>query len=238
MTGGSAFAPGPTVNVGGYRLRFTVGLRMGVTQHPMEAGAEPATLPSTPPWIIFEKSPRQRDRQTARRRRPTSSRRKSLEHTPKPEIRGYSPLRQVRSPCRCVPHLAIPRVLVAMILDGLKSQVGEQHMGQRGWPSRSPRNPPTCFCRSRRSWAHSRFSSSIMMCDALKCPVLSAADRFLQQTAANAQQIRDIEERVQSLAGVLTSPICDGDSEEKARREALHGFVPHTARTHCIVHSH
>ena len=66
-----------------------------------------------------------------------------------------------------------------------------------------------------------------MMCDALKRPALSAADRFLQQTAANAQQIRDIEERVQSLAGVLASPICDEDSEEKARREALQRFVPH-----------
>ena len=63
------------------------------------------------------------------------------------------------------------------------------------------------------------------MYGALKYPALLTADRFLQQTTANAQQIRDIEERVQSLSGVLASPICDEDSEEKGRREALRRFV-------------
>jgi len=50
----------------------------------------------------------------------------------------------------------------------------------------------------------------------------------LQQTTANAEQIREIEERVQSLAEALTSPVGDQDSGEKARREVLRKFVfPH-----------
>ena len=61
---------------------------------------------------------------------------------------------------------------------------------------------------------------------ALRYSALLTADRFPQQTAANTQRIREIEERVESLAGVLASPICDEDSEEKARREALRRFVP------------
>ena len=65
-----------------------------------------------------------------------------------------------------------------------------------------------------------------MMYSAPRYPVLLTADRFLQQTAANVQQIREIEERVQSLAGVLASSICEEDSEEMARREALRRFVP------------
>ena len=44
------------------------------------------------------------------------------------------------------------------------------------------------------------------------------------------QKIRDIEERVQSLAGVLGSPICDEDNE-KARGEALRRFVPQHSET-------
>ena len=69
------------------------------------------------------------------------------------------------------------------------------------------------------------------MYSTLGYPALSTADRFLQQTTANAQQIRDIEERVQSLAGVLASPIYDEDSEEKARRETLRRFVPQHSET-------
>ena len=64
------------------------------------------------------------------------------------------------------------------------------------------------------------------MCGVLRYSALLTADRFLQQTTANAQQIRDIEERVQSLSGVLASPICDEDNEGEARREALRRFVP------------
>ena len=64
------------------------------------------------------------------------------------------------------------------------------------------------------------------MCGVLKYPAILTTDSFLQQTTANAQQIKDIEERVQSLAGVLTPPFCDEDSEEKARREVLRRFVP------------
>ena len=55
--------------------------------------------------------------------------------------------------------------------------------------------------------------------------ILLTADRFLQQTAANGDQIRDIEERVQSLCGVLAYPVGDQDGEEKARREVLRRFV-------------
>lgn len=54
----------------------------------------------------------------------------------------------------------------------------------------------------------------------------SAAYHFLQQTVANACQIKEVEERIQSLGGVLTFPVGDQDSEEKARREVLGKFVP------------
>ena len=53
------------------------------------------------------------------------------------------------------------------------------------------------------------------------------ADHPLQQTVANAEQIRDIEGRVQSLAGVLASPVGDQDNDEKARREVLRKFALH-----------
>ena len=59
----------------------------------------------------------------------------------------------------------------------------------------------------------------------LQVSVLLTADRFLQQTAANAEQIREIEERVQSLADVFASPVNDQDSGEKARRETLRKYV-------------
>ena len=65
----------------------------------------------------------------------------------------------------------------------------------------------------------------------LNYPDILTADRFLQQTAANAQQIRDIEKRVESLAGVLTPPVSDEDNDEKARREALRRFVPQHSET-------
>ena len=48
-----------------------------------------------------------------------------------------------------------------------------------------------------------------------------SVDRFLQQTADNADQIREIEGRVQSLKKVLESPVGNQDDEEKARRDAL-----------------
>ena len=65
-----------------------------------------------------------------------------------------------------------------------------------------------------------------MVCGVLKYLVLMIADHFLQQTAANVQHIKDIEEKVRSLAGVLTPSVCDEDGEEKARREAFRRFVP------------
>ena len=52
-----------------------------------------------------------------------------------------------------------------------------------------------------------------------------AADRSIQQTTANADQIREVEERIQSLCGILRHPVDDQDSEEKARREILRKFV-------------
>ena len=64
-------------------------------------------------------------------------------------------------------------------------------------------------------------------CDvsAAKHFVSSVAYRFLQQFAANAEQVGDIEKRVQSIAEVLTYPVSDQDGEEKARREGLRGSV-------------
>ena len=56
-------------------------------------------------------------------------------------------------------------------------------------------------------------------------PFLLTIDRFLQQTAANADRIRDIEERVRSLDEVLTSLVGDQDKEEMARRGALRKFA-------------
>ena len=56
--------------------------------------------------------------------------------------------------------------------------------------------------------------------------VLLTADRILQQTTTNVEQIKDIEERIQLLAEVLASPVGDKDTEEKTRRQTLIKFVP------------
>ena len=73
------------------------------------------------------------------------------------------------------------------------------------------------------------------MCGVPKYLVLLIADHFLQQTAADVQHIKDIEEGVQSFAGVLTPSVCDENDEEKARGEALRRFVPQHSETssHC-----
>ena len=52
-----------------------------------------------------------------------------------------------------------------------------------------------------------------------------SVDRPLQQTIDNADQIREIEGRVQSLKEVLESPVGNRDGEEKARRDALRKSV-------------
>ena len=65
----------------------------------------------------------------------------------------------------------------------------------------------------------------------LNYPILSITDRSLQRTTANAEQIKDIRERVQMLGEVLASPVSDRDGEEKARREALRQFVSHLLST-------
>lgn len=64
----------------------------------------------------------------------------------------------------------------------------------------------------------------------MKRCLLSTINRTLKQTAANAEQIKDVEERVQSLGEVLASPVGDRDTEEKARRETLRRFVFRFAR--------
>ena len=43
--------------------------------------------------------------------------------------------------------------------------------------------------------------------------------------AANGDQIKDIEDRIQSFGEILSSPVGDRDSEEKARREILRKSV-------------
>ena len=55
--------------------------------------------------------------------------------------------------------------------------------------------------------------------------LLLIADCFLQQTAANVDQIRDTEERIESIGGILAYPIGAQDDEEQARRETLRRFV-------------
>ena len=62
-------------------------------------------------------------------------------------------------------------------------------------------------------------------------------DQVSQQTIANADQIREIEQRVRSLCGVLTYPVGDKDHEEKVRREALRRFVPPFQRYWYIIGS-
>ena len=59
----------------------------------------------------------------------------------------------------------------------------------------------------------------------------------MQQTAANEEQIRDIEERIQSLADVLASPMGDQDDAENARRRALRKFVffHNEMSTYCLI---
>ena len=47
-----------------------------------------------------------------------------------------------------------------------------------------------------------------------------------QQTSDNADTMKGIERRVQSMSGVLASPVSEGDSAEKGRRVILQMFVP------------
>ena len=51
------------------------------------------------------------------------------------------------------------------------------------------------------------------------------ADCLLQQTIANAEKIKDIEDRIESLSEILASPVRDQDTDEKARRTTLRRFV-------------
>ena len=54
----------------------------------------------------------------------------------------------------------------------------------------------------------------------------SVACLSFQQTSDNAENVEEIERRVQSLAGVLASPISEDDHAEKWRRAELLRFVP------------
>ena len=47
----------------------------------------------------------------------------------------------------------------------------------------------------------------------------------MQQTVANAEQIDDIEERIESLSEILAFPAGDQDTEEMSRRTALRKLV-------------
>ena len=64
-----------------------------------------------------------------------------------------------------------------------------------------------------------------------ECPVcelntFSFFDCLLpQQTSDNAVNVKDIERRVQSLHGVLASPVGEDDYPENARRVELRRFV-------------
>jgi hypothetical protein len=46
-----------------------------------------------------------------------------------------------------------------------------------------------------------------------------------QQTSDNAEKVKEIERRAQSLSGVLASPASDDDHVEKGRRLELQRFV-------------
>lgn len=47
-----------------------------------------------------------------------------------------------------------------------------------------------------------------------------------QQTSDNEEMVNEIERRVQSLSGVLASPVSEDDDMEKRRRAKLRRFVP------------
>ena len=63
------------------------------------------------------------------------------------------------------------------------------------------------------------------MCGFAQHLTMFTTDRSIQQTTANADLIRGVEERIQSLCGILAYPVDDQDREEKARREILRKFV-------------
>ena len=80
------------------------------------------------------------------------------------------------------------------------------------------------------SWAFFLFSSKTAMCVMSKHLVSLTAHCALQQTIANVGQIKDIEERIQSLEA-LASPVGEQDVEEKARREVLRKYVLQLLKT-------
>ena len=59
------------------------------------------------------------------------------------------------------------------------------------------------------------------------CSRLNTSSFFpcFQQTSDNAEGMKDIERRVQSLSGVLASPVSEDADAEKERRAVLRRFV-------------
>ena len=64
------------------------------------------------------------------------------------------------------------------------------------------------------------------MCHVYELKTLSKFAHFpLQRAADNAEAVKDIEQRLHSLSGLLTSPASEDDYVEKARRMELQRFV-------------
>ena len=64
------------------------------------------------------------------------------------------------------------------------------------------------------------------MCQVRELNTFSSLACFpLQQTVDNAEGIKEVERRVESLSGVLASPVGEDDHAEKERRTKLQRFV-------------
>ena len=63
------------------------------------------------------------------------------------------------------------------------------------------------------------------MCFTRDLGASSSLSNLLQQTSDNAEGVKEIEQRVQSLSGVLAHPISEDDYAERARRTELRRFV-------------
>jgi hypothetical protein len=64
------------------------------------------------------------------------------------------------------------------------------------------------------------------VCPVCELNISSLVARFLfQQTSDNAESVKEIERRAQSLSGMLASPASEDDYAEKGRRGELRRFV-------------
>jgi hypothetical protein len=57
------------------------------------------------------------------------------------------------------------------------------------------------------------------------CKLNTPHSFLFQQTSDNAEKVKEIKRRVQSLSGVLASPVGEDDYAEKGRRAELRRFV-------------